>query len=92
MKVVINACLGGFGLSEAAIKRWAELDALGKFDARTEDRANPFLIQAIEELGDEANAGGAELKIITIPDDVEWIIEDYDGEEWVAEKHRTWGK
>ena len=31
------------------------------------------------------------LKIIEIPDDVDWIIEEYDGNEWVAEKHRTWG-
>ena len=22
--------------------------------------------------------------------DVEWYIEEYDGQEWVAEKHRTW--
>lgn len=25
-----------------------------------------------------------------IPDDVEWEIEEYDGLEWVSEKHRTW--
>jgi len=30
------------------------------------------------------------LKIVDIPDGVEWEIEEYDGMEWVAEKHRTW--
>jgi hypothetical protein len=28
--------------------------------------------------------------VIEIPDDVEWIIVDYDGMEHIAEKHRTW--
>jgi hypothetical protein len=28
--------------------------------------------------------------VIEIPDDVEWEVEEYDGLEWVAEKHRTW--
>ena len=27
---------------------------------------------------------------VSIPDDVEWQIEEYDGMEWVAEAHRTW--
>ena len=30
------------------------------------------------------------IKIVEIPDDVEFVIEDYDGIEWVAEKHRIW--
>ena len=34
--------------------------------------------------------GNANLKMVEIPDDVEWEIADYDGKEWVAEKHRTW--
>jgi hypothetical protein len=32
----------------------------------------------------------AELEVVEIPDDVEWIIVDYDGMEHIAEKHRTW--
>ena len=27
---------------------------------------------------------------VEIPDDVEWQIEEYDGSEWIAEKHRIW--
>lgn len=32
----------------------------------------------------------ADLKIVEIPDDVEWVIEEYDGIEYVSEVHRTW--
>jgi hypothetical protein len=28
---------------------------------------------------------------VDIPDDVKWQIEEYDGNEWIAESHRTWG-
>lgn len=54
-------------------------------------RDDPALIQAIEELGEEANGAHAELRIVQIPDDVQYTIEDYDGLEHIAEVHRTWG-
>lgn len=38
----------------------------------------------------KADGKCAELKIIEIPDDIEWEIEEYDGWEHVAEKHRVW--
>ncbi len=53
-------------------------------------RDDSFLIQTVFELGDRASGDHAELKIVEIPEDVDWIIEEYDGKEWVAEKHRTW--
>jgi len=53
-------------------------------------RTDPDLIKVIGELGDEANGRFSKLKIIKIPDDVEWEIEEYDGNEWIAEKHRRW--
>jgi hypothetical protein len=53
-------------------------------------RNDPALVQTVEELGSKANGWAAELKVVDIPDDVEWLIEEYDGLEWVAEKHRTW--
>lgn len=54
------------------------------------ERDDPVLVQVVEELGTKANGRHASLKVVEIPDDVEWQIEEYDGAEWVAEKHRTW--
>ena len=53
-------------------------------------RDDPVLIQVVRELGTKANAPVAKLKIGEIPASVEWQIEEYDGKEWVAERHRTW--
>ena len=56
-----------------------------------EGRDNPYLVACVLELGEEANGAYAELKVVGIPDDVQWEIEEYDGWEHVAEVHRTWG-
>ena len=89
MKDVINKCYGGFGLSEKAYKYLGrEWDGYG-YGFR-DDRTNPELIECIESIGEEANGRYADLKVVEIPDDVEWEIEEYDGIEWVSEKHRTW--
>ena len=53
-------------------------------------RSNPQLIEVVEELGSRANGLCADLKIVEIPDDVDVVIEEYDGDEWVSEVHRTW--
>jgi hypothetical protein len=53
-------------------------------------RDDPDLVAVVEELGNQANGRHAELKVVDIPDDVNWCIEEYDGREWVAERHRTW--
>lgn len=54
------------------------------------ERDDPKLVEVVERLGEAANGDFADLKIVDIPDDVEWDIIDYDGMEYVAEKHRTW--
>ena len=54
------------------------------------ERDDPALVQAVEELGENANGPHAELKIVSIPDDVEWYIHEYDGRESVHEEHRIW--
>jgi hypothetical protein len=54
------------------------------------ERNNQYLVRVVEELGDDVNGRFSELKVVDIPDDVEWQIDDYDGLEWVAEKHRIW--
>ena len=60
------------------------------FSERDISRTDNLLIQVIKELGKEADGHCAKLKVVEIPDDIEWEIEEYDGIEWVAEKHRTW--
>ena len=88
MKVVINTCYGGFSVSKEVYDFMGlEWDGWGFYGNRT----NPKLIEAIETLGTEIASGSmAKLKIVEVPDDVNWKIEEYDGKEWIAEKHRTW--
>jgi len=62
-------------------------DMFHLFDLKRDD---PLLIQVIEEMGKDANGSCAELRIIEIPDNVKWEIDEYDGWESVDEKHRTW--
>ena len=54
------------------------------------DRDDPALVQTVIELADKAGDWAADLTVVEIPDDVEWVINEYDGNEWVAEEHRTW--
>lgn len=91
MKVVINRCYGGFGLSEKAYEYLGiPWDGYGFKFRDGEDRENLKLVECVEKLGEDANGTFAELKVVDIPDDVEYMIEEYDGIEWVAEKHRVW--
>ena len=114
MKIVINKCYGGFGLSEEAIFLYGKKKGINiikdkkesnklishyyineikdgnYFCERNIQRNDPALIEVVEELGKKAYSYCAELKIVEIPDDVEWIIEEYDGKEWIAEDHRRW--
>lgn len=101
MKIVINNCHGGFGLSKQALDMYCEKKQidLGDWDDEYEFydqlhtydiRNDPVLIEVVEELGKRANGCCASLKIVEIPDDVKWEIEEYDGNEWIAEKHRKW--
>ena len=53
-------------------------------------RDDPVLVSVVKRLGKKANGRYADLKIVKIPASVEWGIMDYDGQEWVAEQHRTW--
>lgn len=101
-KIVINTDWGGFGLSREAqdhIIAARGIDPGGwnsacqsylNFHVYDLARDDPALVSAVETLGAAANGPFAQLKIVEIPDDVVWYIQDYDGVEWVAESHRTW--
>jgi len=89
MKVAINACFGGFGLSPEAV---SELKKLGGKEPGSDEseRCDPLLIQVIEKMGKQAGGPCSNLRIVEVPDDVQWEISDYDGFEHIAERHRTW--
>ena len=94
-KVLINADFGGFSLNPEVIERYRKLG--GKFDNFHDDkpefRSDPILIKIVEEFGiDKANNFVSSLAIIEIPDDVEFVIHEYDGYETIHEVHRSWSK
>lgn len=88
-------------IAEPTAEEWSEMSDTQRqrhnrlyrhqtFHDRDLDRDDPALVQVVEELGPAANGRCASLKIVEIPWDVQWQIEEYDGREWVAECHRTW--
>lgn len=90
-KIVINRCYGGFGLSPDALALYNKLTGTShQYDFEIEDRSDEKLVAVVEKLGEKSFGEHAELKVVEIPDGVEWGIKEYDGVEWVAEKHRTW--
>ena len=80
MKIVINACYGGFRLSDEMLKK------LGTDEAFTHDRTDPKLIELVEAMPNVKRNDGygfiqrTDLKVITIPDDItDWTLIIYDG-------------
>lgn len=141
MKVVINNCFGGFGLSKKGIAEYCKLigkpvyfyeqkkyrfqdgvdeyvkvdlgdkkDSFLTYSLHTDlgenfnefpDSAEWFhdseipredknLVGVVEKLGKMANGKCASLKIVEIPDGTQYEISEYDGNEHIAEKHKTW--
>ena len=91
-KIVINDRHGGFGLSEEALavyKMAHDIEDPG-FYCHDIARDDPLLVSIVCTLGERANGKYSRLKVVEIPDGVEWQIDEYDGSEWVAEAHRTW--
>jgi len=92
MKVAINTCWGGFGLSKEAYEYMGlEWDGHGNAFSSNGKRTDPKLIECIEALGEKSNGMLAEISIVEVPDDVDWYIDEYDGRESVHECHRSWG-
>ena len=91
-KVVINTCHGGFGISAAAESKYRELAGITDpdFHSLYIPRDDEHLIAVVELMSEEANNRFSELKIVEVPDDVNWYVEEYDGQEWVAERHQIW--
>lgn len=94
-KVVINACYGGFGLSQEAFEMYHALieeplpkDTYQPGDARYYwleklERDDPYLVQVVETLGEKANGSSADLRVETV--DGPWSIKNHDGKERLHE-------
>ena len=91
MKIVVNKCFGGYGLSHYA-KTLIEKKKGIKFDKNEMDpilrrdpisRTDPDLIEIVEKLGEKAQGDCSELKVVEIPDGADYYITDYDGLETV---------
>ena len=67
-----------------------ELGKDQRLDPYDLERNDPDLVAAVEELGENACGYAADLKIVSIPDDVKWFIHEYDGMEVIREEHRSW--
>ena len=135
MKIVINKCYGGFGLSTEAmkklIKRGCRAITVMTIDEYTggrgigkgvyeilndvgdgfqtqaiesvlfkdgnvymyeySNRHDQDLVAVVEEMGSKlASQQSAKLKVVEIPDGVDYAIDNYDGIESVHEQHRVW--
>ena len=91
MKVVYNACYGGFGLSDEALALYkTKVSVSGDFYDWDIQRNDKALIEVVEELGEGANGFLAKLRIEEIPDGSEFEIDEYDGLESVVPPRMSW--
>lgn len=94
-KVVINKCFGGFQIRRDVADEIGWKSVYGDGPDK-QNRINPKLISVLERMlanGEDINpdGSGTRLKIVEIPDGIDWYIDDYDGCEDVHEVHRIWG-
>ena len=96
MQVVINTSYSNFAISADAVsliqKKIKNPKAKSQINAYSfdNDRSNPLLVEAVQKLGAKANSLYTTLKIVEIPDDVEWRVDAINGKEVIREKHRIW--
>ena len=92
MKIVINKCYGGFGLSKEAEELYVQKKNISGPLRGDILRNDSVLVEVVETLGDKASGKYSELKVVEIPDDVtDWRIEEYDGWEHIAEGRKWYG-
>ena len=78
MKLVINKCYGGFGLSD-----WA-MEQLGINVYYDIDRTDSRLVELVENFPKKVDNFYSNLIVVSIPDtSTDWEIDEYDGLETV---------
>lgn len=68
----------------------SELDFREGLFLREEQRNDPVLVEVVEELGSAANGACANLRVVDIPDGMDYVIDEYDGIETLHERVREW--
>jgi hypothetical protein len=85
VKIVINRCCGGFGLSEEARRFFPESDC-----DRDIERNDPELIRVVEEMGERANGDFGSLCVVEWNENVPYNIYDRgDGYEIIEVNYRA---
>lgn len=79
VKIVLNVCYGGFGLSKKAHKLYKTLSGKEIEDARKLSRHDPYLVEVVETLGAKANGIHSKLDIETVKEGTRYSIHEYDG-------------
>jgi len=85
MKIVVNKCYGGFALSREQARAMGIKDEDiydGVYYTYDMDRTDPNLVAVIE--AGIPDATYSELKVVEIPDNHFYRIEEYDGHEHVV--------
>ena len=92
IELVINGSYCGFSLSKEAYDFLGlEWDDYGlDYSNDYAKRSDPKLVECVKKLGEKANGRSAKLKIVKIPANIEWYIDDFYGAEIIHEGHRTW--
>ena len=96
IKVVYNNCFGGFSISRACAERMAELgnkEAQSMIEKESyrfsgfiheTPRHDSILVQAVEELGEDASGDMSDLRVYELSGN-KYFIDEYDGSETVVE-------
>ena len=86
MKMVINQCYGGFNVSQKVFEYLDKVRAPKHIDELylDDNRSDPYLVEAVETLGEEANGRNSKLAIVEWPDNIPYKVTEYDGWEEVT--------
>lgn len=89
-KIVINCDYGGFGISDECLAELRKIHNNPKLKVWEIKRDDPELVRLVETMAEKSWGKYASLKIVEIPEDVDWVLVEYDGVEHIAERHRVW--
>ena len=86
-KVVINSDYGGFGLSDIAISLLEKsgcyaidgIRRINEYYDNSHTRDSELLVKVVDELGEAANSHFSKLQIKEVPDEYDFVIDNYDG-------------